>query len=159
MDILTQEFSAPFEGKSGNKPERRSISPPFRLWWLDPNKRNIEGLREIAAHLDTQMRTIRSFPSGVKGDATEVENQIIRLQSNNAHAIAVLAEVVQSTLVIIADADERRISQRCKRAIFDVWAKAKSITHRIWESPVFKVLGALSTIAFAYTVLSRFLAK
>jgi hypothetical protein len=159
MDILTQELLAPFEGKSGNKPKHRSNTPPFPLWWLDPCKRNIEGLREIAAHLDTQMGTIRSFPSGVKGDATEVEKQIIRLHSNNAHAIAVLVEAVQSTLLIIADAEERRISNRSKRAILHIWAKAESIARRVWENPAFKVLGALSTIVFAYTVLSRFLAK
>jgi hypothetical protein len=159
MDILTQEFLAPSVEKSEKSQKREVDTTPFPLWWLAKSKRNIEGLREIAAHLDTQMGTIQSSPSGVKGEATEVEKQIIRLQSNNANAIAVLAEVVQSSLLIIADNEERRFSQRSKRAIVKTWANTKSIANRVWESPVFKVLGALSTIAFAYTMLSRFLGK
>ena len=159
IDILTQEFLAPSVEKSHQSQKREVADAAFPLWWLDKSKRNIEGLREIAAHLDTQMGTIRSFPSGVKGNATEVEKQIIELQSNNAHAIAVLAEVVQSTLLIITDEHEQSFSQRFKRAARKEWTDIKAIANSVWENPLFKILGALSTIAFAYTVLSRFFGK
>jgi hypothetical protein len=159
MDILTQQFLAPSVEKCEKSQEREVDSTRFPLWWLDKSNRNIEGLREIAAHLDTQMETIRSFPSGVKGNATEVEKQIINLQSNNAQAIAVLAEVVQSTLLIIANEHEQSFSQRLKRAALKQWTDAKAVANRVWDNTLFKILGALSTIAFAYTVLSRFLGK
>jgi hypothetical protein len=159
MDILTQEFLAPSVEKSEKSQKREVDTTPFPLWWLDKSKRNIEGLREIAAHLDTQMGTIRSFPSGVKGNVTEVEKQILGLQSNNAHAIAVLAEVVQSALLIIADEHEQSFSQRFKRAALKEWTDTKFIANRVWGNPLFKILSALSTIAFLYAMLSRFLGK
>ena len=159
MDILTQQFLAPFEDESENQQRQAVNAVPFPAFWLDPSQRNIEGLRVLAAHLDTQMTTIRNFPSGVIGNAKEVEKQIINHQSNNAHAISVLAEVVQSSLLMIANTEERRFSQRTKRAVLLAWTRAKSVANRVWENSVFKVFGALSTIAFVYTVLSRLLGK
>ena len=50
--------------------------PDFPLGWLDKEKRNIEGLREIASHLHGKTAAGRSSRDGFKGVATEMEKQL-----------------------------------------------------------------------------------
>jgi len=156
MDILTQELLAPIledSKRHGNSRQEEELQA-LPLWWLDKSQRNVLGLRVIAAHLDTQMERFRNFPSGVRGPVTEVERQMIEHQSNQAAAISVLSDVVHSTLLIMAEDEERKFSTRFKRAILSAWAGTKSIANRVWNNPAFKILGGLSTIAFVYTAFT-----
>jgi len=50
--------------------------PEFPLGWLDKEKRNIAGLREIASHLHGKTAAGRSSRSGFKGVATEMKKSL-----------------------------------------------------------------------------------
>jgi hypothetical protein len=127
--------------------------PDFPLGWLDKEKRTIEGLREIASHLYGKTAAGRSSRSGFTGVTTEMEKQLIRNVIDLEQQVYVLNDVLQSAIQIIVTEHEGRISQRIKRAGIRAWSKAASFGNRLWESTIFKVLGGVSTIAFAIGVI------
>jgi hypothetical protein len=120
--------------------------PDFPLWWLDKAKRNMDGLREIASHLHGKTETLR-MSRGFRGDATEMEKQIIYDVSDVKQATLHMTDALESLIQIVVTEYESRPSRRVKRAFVASWRKTKNFGNRLWDSPVFKVCGALSTIA------------
>jgi hypothetical protein len=124
--------------------------PEFPLWWLDKAKRNMEGLREIASHLHGKTESLR-MSRGYRGEASEMEKQIINEQLELKQAMLHITDSLESLFQIVVNDYERRPSQRMKRTLGEAWHKTEHYTNRLWENPVFKVCGGLSTIAFICT--------
>jgi hypothetical protein len=154
MDNLTQAYSLLFGKNVPNLEEYNVKFPEFPLWWLDKSKRNMEGLREIASHLHTKTAEGRISRAGFVGETSEMEKQIIRNLIDLEQQVYALTDVLQSVIQIVVEEHERRISQRIKRTAIRVWNKARSYGNRLWENPIFKVLGGLSTIAFFCTMIA-----
>lgn len=113
----------------------------------------MEGLREIASHLHGKTGAGRISRAGFVGDASEMDKQIIRNVSDLEQQVYVLTDVLQSVIQIAVEEDERRIWQQIKRVVVSSWNKAKSYGHRVWDNPVFKICGGLSTLAFVGTAI------
>ena len=126
--------------------------PEFPLWWLDKAKRNMEGIREIASHLHGKTETLR-MSRGFRGDATEIEKQIIYEMSELKQSTLHITDVLESLIQITVKEYESRPSQRIKRALATGWRKTKNYGNLLWHNPVFKVCGGLSTIAFICTAI------
>lgn len=120
----------------------------FPLWWLDESKRNMEGLRDIASHLQEKSAAMRYASGGYRGPANEMEVQLIETLNRLEAHVSVLSDVVQSTLQIVI-ADHERKKSRITRA----WGWIRSTAHKcvraIDEHPVYKVVAIASTGAFA----------
>ncbi len=159
MNSITQAYSLLYRHDPANDlanvQDYRVELPDFPLWWLAKAKRNMEGLRQIASHLDGKTATGRISRAGFVGDASEMDKQIIRNVSDLEQQVCVLTDVLQSVIQIAVEEHERRISQRIKRAVARSWNKAKGYGKRLWNNPVFKICGGLSTIAFFGTVIFR----
>src|SRR5260370_33371837 len=84
--------------------------PDLPLGWLDKEKRNIEGLREIASHLHGKTAGGRSSRSGFKGVATEMEKQLINNVIDLEQQVYVLNDVLQCAIQIIVTEHERKMS-------------------------------------------------
>jgi hypothetical protein len=153
MDTMTQAQSVLQQSNLNRLLDFRIDLPAFPLWWLDKSKRNIEGLREIASHLHdkTAGRTSRV---GFVGETSEMEKQIIRNQTNLEQQVYVLTDVMQSVIQIVIDEHERRISQRIKRAVIGAWNCVRHYGNRLWDNPIFKVCGGLSTIVSICTLVA-----
>ena len=82
-----------------------------------------------------------------------MDKQIIRNLSDLEQQVYASTDVLQSVIQIIVEEHERRISQRIKKVIASSWSKAKSYGDRLWDNPVFKVCGGLSTLAFVGTAI------
>ncbi len=154
MDNLTQAHSLLFGKSVADLAEYKVEFPAFPLSWLDKSKRNMEGLREIASHLHTKTAAGRISRAGFVGEASEMEKQIIRNLIELEQQVYAQTDVLQSAIQIMVTEHERRISQRLKRTAIGVWNKARSYGNRLWESPIFKVLGGLSTIVFVSSVIA-----
>jgi hypothetical protein len=126
--------------------------PEFPLWWLDKAKRNMEGLREIASHLHGKTETLR-MSRGIRGEATEIEKQIIFEMSELKQATLHMTDALESLIQITVKEYESRPSQRIKWAFATGWRKTKSYGNLLWNNPMFKVCGGLSTIAFICTMI------
>lgn len=140
------------DGKFATIEEMKIQFPEFPLWWLDKAKRNMEGLREIASHLHGKTETLR-MSRGIRGEATEVEKQIIFEMSELKQAVLHMADVQESLIQIVARDHENKLSQRIKRTFATGRRKTKNFGNLLWNNPVFKVCGGLSTIAFICTMI------
>jgi hypothetical protein len=112
----------------------------------------MEGLREIASHLHGKTETLR-MSRGLRGEATEMERQIISEISEVKQAMLHMTDVLESLIQINVKEYESRPSQRIKRTVAAGWRKIKNFGNLLWDNPVFKVCGGLSTIAFICTVI------
>ena len=83
----------------------------FPLWWLDESKRSMEGLRDIASHLQEKTAAMRYAPIGYKGKPDGMEAQLIETLNRVEGQLSVLSDVVQATLQIIVDDHERKKSR------------------------------------------------
>lgn len=153
MDNITQACSPLYQDDAAKVQDYRVELPEFPLWWLAKAKRNIEGLREVAVHLHGKTAAGRISRAGFVGDASEMDKQIIRNVSDLEQQVYVLTDVLQSVIQITVAEKEGRISQRIKRVFARSWNKAKSYGHRVWDNPVFKICGGLSTLAFVGTAI------
>ena len=140
------------DGKFLTIQETKIQFPEFPLWWLDKAKRNMEGLREIASHLHGKTEALR-MSHGFRGDATEMEKQIIYEISQVKQATLHMTDVLESLIQIIVKEHESRPSQRIKRTLTMGWRKTKNYGNLLWDNPAFKICGGLSTIAFICTVI------
>jgi hypothetical protein len=107
----------------------------------------MEGLREIASHLHGKTEMLRTS-RGLRGEATEMERQIIYEMSEVRQATLHMTDALESLIQIVVTEYESRPLQRIKRAIAAGWWKTKHYGNLLWDNPVFKVCGGLSTIAF-----------
>ena|ERR1700674_1022703 len=124
----------------------------FPQWWLDKSKRNIEGLREIASHLQEKTASMRYASSGYRGKANEMEAQLIETLSRLEGHVSVLSDVVQATLQIIVDDHERK-KNKVTRAMEWIRATAHKGERAIAENLFYKVVAIASTAAFALGLL------
>jgi hypothetical protein len=145
MDIITQ---AVLENDLPDIQEYKVELPQFPLWWLEKGKRNMEGLREIASHLHGKTEGVRVSRQGFKGDASEMDKQIIRNVIDLEQQVGALTDVLQAVIQIVVEEHEGKPSQRIKRAATSTWHKAARYGNRLWNNPVFKICGGLSTLAF-----------
>lgn len=121
----------------------------FPLWWLNESKRNIEGLREIASHLQEKTASMRyASGGGYRCKANEMEAQLIETLNRLEGHVSVLSDVVQATLQIIADDHERK-KNKVTRALAWIRATAHKCERAIAENLFYKVLAIASTVAFA----------
>jgi hypothetical protein len=127
--------------------------PEFPLWWLARTKRNIEGLREIASHLHGKTAAGRCSRSGFVGEASDMDKQLIRNICDLEQQVYVLTDVLQSVIQIAVEEHERGVPERMKRAFQRSWKKVKNWANRIWNNPIFKVCGGLSTLVFVGTAI------
>jgi hypothetical protein len=154
MDNLMRANSLLLEASSPKVQDYKVELVEFPLWWLDKSKRNIEGLREIASHLHGKTAAGRMSRAGFVGDATDMDKQIIRNVADLEQQVYVLTDVLQSVIQITVQEHERKISQRIKRLAIANWDRVRGYGNRLWNNPVFKVCGGLSTIAFICTVVA-----
>ena len=155
MDIITQEFLQHGLQKTDPAPiqDYKVELPDFPLWWLDKGKRNIEGLREIASHLHDKTAAVRVSRQGFVGNTSDMEKQIIRNVIDLEQRVAALTDVLQAVIQIAVEEHEGKFSQRIKRAAIGTWRKAAHYGNRLWNNPVFKICGGLSTIVFLGTAI------
>jgi len=153
MGSVTQAYLPLHQDDLANVKDYEVELPEFPLWWLAEAKRNMEGLREIAAHLHGKTAAGRISRAGFAGEASEMDKQIVINVSDLEQQVYALTDVLQSVIQIAVEEEERRISKRIKRVVARCWSKAQSYAHRIWENPVFKICGGLSTLAFAVTTI------
>jgi hypothetical protein len=153
MDSMTQAYSPLHQDNQASAPDCRVELPEFPLWWLAKPKRNMEGLRDIASHLHGKTAAGRISRAGFVGESSEMDKQIIRNVSDLEQQVYVLTDVLQSVIQIVVEEQEQRISQRINRAVASSWNKAKRYGHRVWDNPVFKICGGLSTLAFVGTAI------
>lgn len=153
MGSITQVYSPVDQDNLANVQDYKVELAEFPLWWLAKAKRNMEGLRDIASHLHGKTAAGRISRAGFVGDASEMDKQIIRNVSDLEQQVYVLTDVLQSVIQIAVEEHERRISQRIKRVVASSWNKAKSYGNRLWNNPVFKICGGLSTLAFVGTAI------
>ena len=151
-EIMQQARLFGIDGKFATIEGTKVQFPEFPLWWLEKAKRNMEGLREIASHLHGKTETLR-MSRGFRGDASEMEKQIIYEISEVKQATLHITDVLESLIQITVKEYESRPSQRIKRALATGWRKTKSYGNLLWGNPVFKVCGGLSTIAFICTAI------
>jgi hypothetical protein len=125
--------------------------PEFPLNWETMRKWNMSSLRRIASHLEekTAQRRLNSS-SGFRGESTDMEKQIFQHIIDLQQQVFVLEDVFQAFLQII---DDNRPSQRIKRLLRWIAERSSRYGERIWSNPIFKIVGALSTIAFAIAAL------
>lgn len=122
--------------------------PEFPLSWMDKEKRNIEGLREIASHLHGKTAALRTSRDGFKGVTTEMEKQLINHVIDLEQMVGVQDDALQSLIQIIVTELERKLSQRIKRAGKRAWVRGMRIANRLWENTLFKIVSTASTVAF-----------
>src|SRR6266404_342692 len=99
----------------------------FPLWWLNESKRNLEGLRDIASHLQEKTAAMRYASRGYQGKANEMEAQLIETLNRLEGQVSILSDAVQATLQIIVDDHERK-KNKVTRALS--WIRA---TAHKWE--------------------------
>jgi hypothetical protein len=155
MDIITQEFLQHGLQKTDPAPiqDYKVELPDFPLWWLGKGKRNIEGLREIASHLHGKTVAVGVSRQGFVGNTSDVEKQIIRNVIDLEQQVAALTDVLQSVIQIAVEEHEGKFSQRVRRAAIGTSRKAAHCGNRLWNNPMFKICGGLSTIAFLGTAI------
>ena len=146
------QYGLGIDGKFPTIQETKIKFPEFPLWWLDKAKRNMEGLREIASHLHGKTETLR-MSRGFRGGTSEMERQIINEISEVKQATLHMTDTFESFIQIVVTEHESRPSQRIKRAFVASWRKTENFGNRLWDNPLFKVCGSLSTIAFICTVI------
>lgn len=118
----------------------------FPLFWLEESKRNMEGLRDIIAHLEEKTNAMQyASTSGYLGKPTEMEGQIIETVGLLKGQVSILSSVVLAALQIIA-ADHERRKHRGRRAL--VWIKGTVLN---WERTVvgnwaYRILAVISTL-------------
>jgi hypothetical protein len=122
--------------------------PEFPLFWLDKEKRNIEGLREIASHLHGKTERLRTSRDGFKGVITEMEKQLINHVVELEQVVGHQDDVLQSLMQIIVTEHERKLSQRIKRVGKRAWVTGMRIANRLWANTFFKLVSTASTVAF-----------
>ena len=127
--------------------------PEFPLSWMEKEKRNIEGLREIASHLHGKTAASRASRDGFKGVTTEMEKQLINHVIELEQQVYVQNDGLQCLIQIIVTEHERKLSQRIKRAGKQAWVTGLRIANRLWENTLFKFLSTASTVAFAIGVV------
>ena len=85
--------------------------PDFPFFWIE--KPDMSSLQHIASHLHDKTARLRS-DSGVRGQVTDVEKQMIEHLSGLQQQVAELLDVVQASLQII---DNQRPSQRVQESL------------------------------------------
>jgi hypothetical protein len=120
--------------------------PDFPFFWI--KQPNMSSLQQIASRLKDKMYT--HLPSGVRGEITPVEKQIIDHVSMLQQHVAEIHDAVQAALQII---DDNRPSQRLKRALGRVKHAGQKLVLKVRNSTTLTILGAVSTLAFVVTGL------
>jgi hypothetical protein len=146
------------EQSAAGEAEEREIRkkegwPDFPFFWI--KRPDMSSLQQIASRLKDKMHT--HLPSGVRGETTAVEKQIIEHISVLQQQVGEVHDAVQAALQII---DDNRPSQRLKRAgrwvrriLGNSWDRMeRSIAYRIVAA-----VGALITLWFlGRVVISHF---
>lgn len=115
----------------------------------------MSGLQDIASHLHGKTEAYRHHASGVLGQTSEVENQMIEHLSGLRQQVSVLTDVVQALLQIIAEDHEQRISQRAKRRLRWIWENVKKCGQKVWVRMVLKILGAIGIAGTLWLIIAR----
>lgn len=134
------------EGAAERTFRKKEGWPDFPFSWM--KQPDMSSLREIASRLEDKMEAYRR--SGVTGETTPAEKQIIDLFSGLQQQILEIHDAVQAALQII---DDNRPSQRLKRFLLQITRKGEKVVLRIRSSTALTIFGAMSTVAFVITAL------
>ena len=110
--------------------------PDFPFFWI--KQPNMSSLQQIASRLKDKMYT--HLPSGVTGETTPVEKQIIDHMSVLQQQVGEIHDAVQAALQII---DDNRPSQRLKRARNWVLRKVGRYWQTLEHSILYRIIGAV----------------
>lgn len=129
--------------------------PPFPLFWLDEKDRNMSALSTLSSHLHGKTEGFRNRERGFKGQATEMEQQLIRSISDLEQQVLHLNDVLQCSLAIIAEEHWRR-THKLERAF--AWIKniAKRVEQKLTQNVFYRILAIASTLTLLL-VIGRFL--
>lgn len=158
MDNLSQTYFM-LSDKEVPHQDCRVELPEYPLWWMDKEKRNIEGLREIASHLHGKTAQQRASREGFKGVTTEMEKQLINHVIELEQQVYVQNDALQSLIQIIVTDHERELSHRIKKAGKRAWVTGMQVANRLWENTLFKFVSTASTVAFTIGVVVWFMHK
>lgn len=125
--------------------------PEFPLWWLDKSKRKMEGLRDIANHLHTKTAGPRPH-QGFIGEASEMDKQIINDLSDLRERVAHIADVLQSTVEIVAE-DHWRRTHKLQRAVAWIRRAAKKCEDKLNENVFYRILAIASTLGLLFGII------
>jgi hypothetical protein len=117
--------------------------PEFPLWWLVKEKKNMEGLRDIANHL--YGKTHHTSHQGFMGEASEMDKQIINSISDLRERVAHTTDVLQSTLEIIAE-DYWRRTHKMERLLAWIRNVARQVETKLAENVFYRILAIASTL-------------
>jgi len=122
--------------------------PDFPFFWIE--KPDMSSLQHIASRLHDKTATLRSA-SGVRGQVTDVERQMIEHLSGLQQQVAELIDVVQASLQII---DNQRFSQRFKRAYRWIRERLSNYWQRMEHNALFRVLAVIGALITLWGVVS-----
>jgi hypothetical protein len=127
-------------------PQKKDGWPDFPFFWM--KQPDMSSLRDIALRLQGKVETFRC--SGVTGETTPAEKQIINLLSAQQQQMLEMHDAFQAALQII---DDNRPSQRLKRLLRRVTWAGQRVVLRLRSSTALTILGAVSTVVFVITGL------
>lgn len=127
--------------------ERKAGWPDWPFFWMD--ERSMDSLKDIASRLKDKMESAYRN-SGVIGETTPVEKQILNIIGGLQQQVGELHDAFQASLQII---DDNRPSQRVSRALRAVRRAGQRSVTAIRNSTALTVVGAVSTLAFIFTGL------
>ena len=123
--------------------------PELRLsYWL--KNPNMSSLEMLASHLHEKTEG-RGSHTGIQGQLSPIENQMIERLSALEQQVYVLTDVVQAFLQIVAEDHERR-STRVSRALEWIQVTWKKFWLKIEQNMVYRIVAIIGTIVGAVSI-------